>query len=133
MLAFSSGITKSLTPIEEPDLVEKSKPRYISWSANITVFLSPAFLYEVSTNFDTVFLFKTVLMFLKPTSAGVILHIKIRPTVVSSIDVSPLSWVILTFTGEWISKFSVSYALKTSSALLYVLPPPEALALSLVM
>ena len=91
ILAFSSGITKSLTPIEEPDLVEKSKPRYISWSANITVFLSPAFLYEVSTNFDTVFLFKTVLMFLKPTSAGVILHIKIRPTVVSSIDVSPFS------------------------------------------
>ena len=30
ILAFSSGITKSFTPIDEPDLVEKSKPRYIS-------------------------------------------------------------------------------------------------------
>ena len=28
--AFSSGITKSLTPIDEPDLVEKSKPKYIN-------------------------------------------------------------------------------------------------------
>ena len=30
IFAFSSGITKSFTPIEEPDLVEKSKPRYIN-------------------------------------------------------------------------------------------------------
>ena len=44
IFAFSSGITKSLTPIDDPDLVEKSKPKYISWSANITVFFSPAFL-----------------------------------------------------------------------------------------
>ena len=29
-LAFSSGITKSFTPIEEPDLVEKSNPKYIN-------------------------------------------------------------------------------------------------------
>ena len=30
ILAFSSGITKSFTPIEEPDLVEKSNPKYIN-------------------------------------------------------------------------------------------------------
>ena len=28
--AFSSGITKSFTPIDEPDLVEKSNPKYIN-------------------------------------------------------------------------------------------------------
>ena len=28
--AFSSGITKSFTPIDEPDHVEKSKPKYIN-------------------------------------------------------------------------------------------------------
>ena len=28
IFAFSSGITKSLTPIDDPDLVEKSKPNF---------------------------------------------------------------------------------------------------------
>ena len=28
--ALASGITKSFTQIDEPDLVEKSKPRYIN-------------------------------------------------------------------------------------------------------
>ena len=132
IFAFSSGITKSFTPIEEPDLVEKSKPRYINWSAKITVFFKPAFLYEISTNLETDFLFNTLLILLKPTSTGVILQIITLPTVVSSNVVSPSSWTILTFTGEWTSKFPVSYALSTSSGLLKTLPPPEALALSLV-
>ena len=83
IFAFCSGITKSFTPIDEPDLVEKSKPRYINWSAKITVSLSPAFLYEISTNFDISFLFNTLFMFSKPTAFGVILHIKTLPTVVS--------------------------------------------------
>ena len=83
IFAFSSGITKSFTPMDEPDLVEKSKPRYINWSAKITVFLSPAFLYEISTSLEISFLFKTLLIFSKPTSIGVILHIKTLPTVVS--------------------------------------------------
>ena len=69
--------------MDEPDLVEKSKPRYINWSAKITVFLSPAFLYEISTSLEISFLFKTLLIFSKPTSTGVILHIKTLPTVVS--------------------------------------------------
>ena len=69
--------------MDEPDLVEKSKPRYINWSAKITVFLSPAFLYEISTSLEISFLFKTLLILSKPTSTGVILHIKTLPTVVS--------------------------------------------------
>ena len=69
--------------MDEPDLVEKSKPRYINWSAKITVFLSPAFLYEISTSLEISFLFKTLLMLLKPTSIGVILQINTLPTVVS--------------------------------------------------
>ena len=44
IFAFSAGITKSFTPMDEPDLVEKSKPKYINWSAKITVFFKPAFL-----------------------------------------------------------------------------------------
>ena len=132
IFAFSSGITKSLTPMEEPERVEKSKPKYINWSAKITVFLSPAFLYEISTNFDTDFLFKTLFILLKPTSTGVILHISILPTVVSSREVSPLACSTLTLIGECISKFSVSYARSTSSGLLKTLPPPDELALSLV-
>ena len=100
IFAFSSGITKSLTPIEDPDLVEKSKPKYINWSAKITVFFNPAFLYEVSTNFEISFLLRTLFMFLKPTSNGVILQIRVLPTVVSSRLVSPSLSVILTLIGE---------------------------------
>ena len=39
--AFSSGITKSSTPMDAPERVEYSYPRYISWSAKITVSFKP--------------------------------------------------------------------------------------------
>ena len=38
---LSSGISKSLTPIEAPEDVEYSKPRYISLSANKTDSFNP--------------------------------------------------------------------------------------------
>ena len=57
----------------------------------MTVFFKPAFLYEISTNLETDFLFNTSFMFLKPTSTGVILQIITLPTVVSSKVVSPSS------------------------------------------
>ena len=119
--------------MDEPDLVEKSKPKYINWSAKITVFLSPAFLYEMSTSLEISFLLRTLLIFSNPTSTGVILHIKTLPTVVSCIALSPFSLVILTFRDECISKVSVSNALRTSSGSLNTLPFPIAFALSLVM
>ena len=66
----------------------------------MTVFLRPAFLYDLSTSFEIDFLFRTLFIFLKPTSLGVILHIRTLPTVVSSREVSPSAEDILTLIGE---------------------------------
>src|SRR5690606_41223921 len=39
--ALAFGISKSLTPIDEPERVEYSKPVYITWSANTPVACTP--------------------------------------------------------------------------------------------
>ena len=130
---FSSGITKSSTPIDEPERVECSNPRYMSLSANITVSFKPAFLYEISIKFETDFLSNVLLTLSKPTSIGAILQTNTLPTVVSSKNVPLSALVILTLIFACMSTVSDSYALNTSSGLLNTLPSPLTFTLSRVM
>ena len=131
--AFASGITKSLTPIDDPDRVEKSKPKYINWSANITVFFKPAFLYEMSISFEIDFLFKVLFILSNPTSIGVTLQARTLPTVVSSINEPFSAFSIRHFIEACNEIVSASKALKTSSGLLNTLPSPLELTFSRVM
>ena len=55
---------------EEPDFVENSYPKYIRRSANITVLLSPAFLYTKSMSEDICLLSKVLLTKSKDMPCG---------------------------------------------------------------
>ena len=72
-------------PMEEPDFVENSYPKYIRRSANITVLLRPAFLYTKSMSEEICLLSKVLLTKSKDMPCGSNSYSNVLPVVVSTI------------------------------------------------
>ena len=80
---LSSGISKSLTPIEAPDEVEYSNPKYIKLSANKTDSFKPKSLYTVAIRSRRSLFLSVLFTFSNGRPLGTISYIKHLPTVVS--------------------------------------------------
>ena len=78
-----SGISKSLTPIDAPEDVEYSNPKYISLSANKTDSFKPKSLYTPAIRSRRSFFFRVLFTFSNFRPAGMISYNKHLPTVVS--------------------------------------------------